>query len=104
MLNNHKIKPTGRCGTYAPRPITTLCSLQLQNRQIMALGSLGAGVGGRLPDAVAKWLIDETLKLPPVGDEKLPSVASLVALILIDAYHDDMEERMASEGNAHDTT
>ena len=94
MLDNHKAKRP----VTASRPHTTLRKLQQQNRQFLTIGSLGTDVACKLPDAVAEWLVTETLKLPAVGGAKLPSVASLIALLCIDAYHDDLEERMASKG------
>ena len=94
MLDNHKAKQP----VIKARPHTTLRKLQQQNREFLTIGSLGTDVACKLPTAVAEWLIAETLKLPAVGHAKLPSVASLIALICIDAYHDDFEERMASKG------
>tara|TARA_R110002126_G_scaffold175634_1_gene324264 strand:- start:296 stop:604 length:309 start_codon:yes stop_codon:yes gene_type:complete len=98
MLDNHKAKGTGHRLAPASRPHTTLRKLQQQNRQFLTIGSLGTDVACKLPDAVAEWLVTETLKLPAVGGAKLPAVASLIALICIDAYHDDLEDRMAAKG------
>ena len=94
MLDNHKTKRPAP----ASRPHTTLRKLQQQNREFLTIGSLGTDVACKLPDAVAEWLVTETLKLPAVGGANLPAVSSLIALICIDAYHDDLEERMASKG------
>ena len=98
MLDNHKAKSIGQRLPTKARPHTTLRKLQQQNREFLTIGSLGTDVACKLPTAVAEWLIAETLKLPAVGHAKLPSVASLIALLCIDAYHDDLEERMASKG------
>tara|TARA_R110000868_G_scaffold129090_1_gene337540 strand:+ start:1340 stop:1645 length:306 start_codon:yes stop_codon:yes gene_type:complete len=98
MLDNHKAEVTGQRLPTKARAHTTLRKLQQQNREFLTIGSLGTDVACKLPTAVAEWLIAETLKLPAVGGAKLPSVASLIALLCIDAYHDDLEERMASKG------
>ena len=80
------------------RPSTRLRKLVQQNRPFLSLGTLGTDVAEQVPDEVAAWLIEETIKLPPVGDARLPAIADLISLICIDAYYDDMEDRMASKG------
>lgn len=73
-------------------PHTKLRKIQNLQRDYLTIGSLGTDVARRLPDKVAEWLCREALKLPAISPATLPSVASLIALIVIDAYHDDMEE------------
>ena len=80
------------------RPPTRLRKLVQQNRPFLSIGTLGTDVAEQVPDEVAAWLIEETIKLPPVGDARLPAIADLISLICIDAYYDDMEDRMASKG------
>ena len=74
MLDSHKTKGP----SPAARPHTTLRKLQQQNREFLTIGSLGTDVACKLPDAVSEWLITETLKLPALGNKKLPAVASLI--------------------------
>ena len=80
------------------RPPTRLRKLVQQNRPFLSLGSLGTHVAEQVPDEVAAWLIEETIKLPPVGDAKVPAIADLISLLCIDAYYDDLEDRMAQKG------
>ena len=80
------------------RPPTMLRKLVQQNRPFLSLGSLGTDVAEQVSDEVAAWLIEQTIKLPPVGDAKLPAIADLISLICIDAYYDDLEARMAQKG------
>lgn len=77
------------------RPPTLLRRLVEQNRPFLSLGALGTDVAEQVPDEVAAWLIEETIKLPPVGNARLPAIADLISLLCIDAYHDDIEDRIA---------
>jgi len=97
MLDNHGIK----WAHAKPRPQSRLRKMQNQLRDHITIGTLG-DVGYKLPDAVAEWLCTETLRLPPVGGAKLPAVSSLIALICIDAYHDDLDEAAARKGKRND--
>tara|TARA_R110000851_G_scaffold325604_1_gene493696 strand:+ start:12429 stop:12713 length:285 start_codon:yes stop_codon:yes gene_type:complete len=76
-------------------PTTKLQKIQRRERKHpIGLGTVGSCIGSRIDDECAEWLFQETAKLEVDNAYEL-TIAAFIALIVRDAWYDELERRAA---------